>query len=305
MGFFDKLKKGLQKTSSGLTDNIKHIFKSGRIDDEALEELEETLIRADIGTASALELTETLRTHKFDDITDEDIRAFMADTITEKLHGLDTPLTLPADKKPAVILMVGVNGSGKTTTIGKLAVQYKAEGKKVHLGAGDTFRAGAVEQLAIWAERAGVTITKPAKEGADPAGTIFQAYEEAERNGSDILIADTAGRLQNRKDLMEQLAKILRVLQKKDPSAPHACLLVLDATVGQNAHSQVEAFKDMANVTGLVLTKLDSSAKGGVIVALAEKFHLPVHYIGIGEKVEDLRPFESAAFARALMGLEN
>jgi fused signal recognition particle receptor len=301
---FSKFKKGLTKTSSEITEGIKGIFTSGKIDNETCEQLEELLIQADMGVDTALKLTERLRKHKFEkNITEEEIRKWLAGEIAEILTPCEQPLTLP-DNKPNVIMMVGVNGSGKTTTIGKLSAQYKNNGKKVMLAAGDTFRAGAVAQLEVWANRAKVEIIKPNKEGADPAGVIFGAYEKAQQDSTDILICDTAGRLQNRKDLMEQLSKMVRVIKKHDNTAPHETILVLDATVGQNAMSQVETFMELAGVTGLIITKLDSSAKGGVVVALAEKFKLPIYYIGIGEKIEDLRPFEAVNYAKALLDIE-
>jgi fused signal recognition particle receptor len=300
---FSKVKKGLSKTSSEITEGVKNIFASGKIDSETCEQLEELLIQADIGVETAIRLTEKLRNHKFEkDITEEEIRKWLAGEIAEILKPCEAQLTLTHN--PNVLMMVGVNGSGKTTTIGKLASQYKADGKKVILAAGDTFRAGAVAQLDVWAERAKVDIVKPAKEGADPAGVMFTAYEETKNNHADILICDTAGRLQNRKDLMEQLSKMVRVIKKHDETAPHATVLVLDATVGQNALSQVESFMEIAGVTGLIVTKLDSSAKGGVVVALAEKFNLPIHYIGIGEKIEDLRPFNAEDYAYALLDID-
>lgn len=300
---FSKFKKGLEKTSSEITEGIKSIFTSGRIDAETCEQLEELLIQADMGVETALSLTEKLRKHKFEkDITEEDIRKWLAAEIAEILKPCEQELSLP-QANPAVLMMVGVNGSGKTTTIGKIASKYKQNGKKVILAAGDTFRAGAVSQLEVWATRASVPIVTPHKEGADPAGVLFNAYEEAQNQHCDILIGDTAGRLQNRKDLMEQLSKMVRVIKKHDETAPHATLLVLDATVGQNALSQVETFTEIAGVTGLIITKLDSSAKGGVVVALAEKYKLPIYYIGIGEKIEDLRPFSAENYANALLDI--
>ena len=305
MSWFSKLKEGLQKSSNSITEGLKDIVVRKKLDDEMCDELEELLIAADIGVETSLSLVEELRKSRFDkDISEEEIKTWLAEKAAEKLTSCEQNLTLP-EAKPQVILMVGVNGSGKTTTIGKLASKYKSEGKKVVLAAGDTFRAGAVHQLQIWGERNDVEVIAPHKEGADPAGVIYNAYEEALNKDADILLVDTAGRLQNRKELMDELEKIVRVLKKHDETAPHACLLVLDATVGQNAHSQVEAFTKAADVTGLIITKLDSTAKGGVVVALADKFKLPVHFIGIGESVDDLRTFEAQNYAHALMGLEN
>ena len=304
IGWFNKLKDGLKKSSSGLTENIKSVLVERKLDDDTCDALEEVLIQADMGVDASLQLIEKLRKERFGkEVSDEEVRGYLADEITATLTPCEKPFELPS-KKPTVILMVGVNGSGKTTTIGKLTAKFKGEGKKVMLAAGDTFRAGAVEQLSIWAERNDVEIIKPHKEGADPAGVLFNAYEKAAAEGADILLADTAGRLQNRKELMEELAKITRVLKKHDATAPHETLLVLDATVGQNAHSQVETFLQTADISGLVINKLDSTAKGGVVVALAGKYKLPLYFIGIGEGIQDLRPFNAAAYARALMGLK-
>ena len=230
------------------------------------------------------------------------MREALADEIARLLDPVAKPLDVTAGPKPFVILVCGVNGSGKTTTIGKLAAQFKAEGRSVLLAAGDTFRAAAIEQLQVWGQRAGCPVVAKAQ-GADPAGLAFDAVSQAKADGTDVVMIDTAGRLQNRKDLMAELEKILRVIRKVDDTAPHACLLVMDATIGQNAHSQVQAFREMTAVSGLVLTKLDGTAKGGVVVALAEKFALPVHAVGVGEGIDDLRPFEARAFARSLMGL--
>ncbi|MBI1363298.1 MAG: signal recognition particle-docking protein FtsY [Proteobacteria bacterium] len=302
---FNRLKEGLRRTSSNLTEGITQLFTHRKLDDATCEELEELLIRADIGVTTAAQLISALRASRFDkEVSEHEVRTFLAEKIAGQLAKAERPLALPTDKKPAIVLMVGVNGAGKTTTIGKLAEKFKDDGKTVMLAAGDTYRAGAIEQLAIWAERTGVAIVRPDKEGADPSGVMFKAIEQAKSANVDILLCDTAGRLQNRQDLMAQLEKILRVIRKADPSAPHATLLVLDATVGQNAHMQVKAFKEMADVTGIVMTKLDSTAKGGVVISLTESFGLPLHFIGIGEKTADLRPFAAIPFAQALMGLE-
>ncbi|MFT7145069.1 MAG: fused signal recognition particle receptor [Alphaproteobacteria bacterium] len=301
--WFSKLKDGLKKSSTGISEGLKDILVRKKVDDDTCEALEEVLIAADMGVETSLSLVDSLRRDRFDkETTEEELRDYLSEKIEAKLAPCEQAINLPKNLDgPAVIMMVGVNGSGKTTTIGKLSAKYKAEGKSVMLAAGDTFRAGAVEQLSVWADRNGIPIVKPHKEGADPAGVIFKAYEEAKTAGVDILIADTAGRLQNRKELMDELAKVIRVLKKHDETAPHATILVLDATVGQNAHMQTEAFKKVAGVSGIVITKLDSTAKGGVVVALADKHKLPVHFIGIGESVEDLRPFEAKAYAKALM----
>lgn len=305
LSWFKKLKDGLNKTSENLSEGFKDVFVRKKLDDEMLENLEEVLISSDMGIETALSLTEQLRQEKFEkDITEEEVKSFFAGKIAQKMHPLEKELSFPETSGPKVILMVGVNGSGKTTTTGKLSKQLSDAGHKVMLAAGDTFRAGAVEQLDVWAKRNNLPIVKPHKEGADPASVIFKAYEEAKNAGMEYLIADTAGRLQNRKELMDELEKVIRVLKKQDETAPHATLLVLDATVGQNAHMQTEAFKDVAGVTGLIMTKLDSTAKGGVLVALADKHNLPIHFIGIGESVEDLRPFNAEGYANALLGIQ-
>ena len=302
--WLDRLKSGLSKSTAKLTDGIAGIFTKRKLDDEALEELEEVLITADLGPATAAKLTASLATTRFDkEVSDEEVRTALADDIGKILEPVATPLSIEASHKPHVVLVVGVNGSGKTTTIGKLAQHYRGQGLDVMLAAGDTFRAAAVEQLKIWGERAGCTVIS-GKQGGDAAGLAYDALQAAREQGADLLLIDTAGRLQNKADLMAGLEKVSRVLKKLDKSAPHDCVLVLDATVGQNAHSQVEIFRDMVAVSGLVVTKLDGSAKGGVIVALAERFGLPVHAIGVGEGAEDLRPFDAKDYARDLMGLK-
>ncbi len=265
-----------------------------------LEELESLLISADLGVAAATRMTTMLAKSKFDkEITDFEVRALLAEDVTATLHPFEKPLEISATQKPHVILMTGVNGAGKTTTIGKLAAKFKADGKSVMLAAGDTFRAAAIEQLTVWGERTDTPVI--AREvGADSAGLAYDALKQAREEGIDVLMIDTAGRLQNRKELMDELAKIVRVVRKLDETAPHDTILVLDATVGQNALSQVEAFRETAGISGLVMTKLDGTARGGVLVALADKFGLPIHYIGVGESVDDLQPFRAEAFARAL-----
>ena len=299
-----RLKAGLSKSSSRLVGGISGIFTRRKLDAAALAELEDLLITADLGPATAARLTASLAATRFDkEVSDHEVRTALAEGIAAILKPVAVPLDMVPGRKPHVVLVVGVNGSGKTTTIGKLAQQYKNEGYNVMLAAGDTFRAAAVSQLQIWGERAGCRVIS-GKQGGDAAGLAFDAVQTAKAEGADVLLIDTAGRLQNRTDLMAGLEKINRVIKKLDPDAPHDCILVLDATVGQNAHSQVEIFRDMVAVTGLVVTKLDGSAKGGVLVALAEKFGLPVHAIGVGEGAEDLRPFEAAAYARDLMGLD-
>ena len=271
------------------------------LDDAMLESLEEVLIQADMGVATATRVTANIAEGRFGRrISTSELREALATEIARIMTPVARPMPL-YPQKPQVVLVVGVNGSGKTTTIGKLASQFKAAGKTVVIAAGDTFRAAAVEQLQIWGARAGVPVLS-APEGSDPASLAFEALTKAQANGADLLMIDTAGRLQNRADLMEELAKIVRVLRKIDPTAPHNTLLVLDATTGQNALSQVEVFSKIADVTGLVMTKLDGTAKGGVLVALADRFGLPIHAIGVGEQIDDLAPFDPDDFARALVG---
>ena len=272
-----------------------------RLDDDMLEQLEELLISADMGVDTAMRVTANMAEGRFGtSLSVADIKSLLAQEITRIMEPVAKPLPLYA-KKPQVVLVVGVNGSGKTTTIGKLASQFKTAGKTVVIAAGDTFRAAAVEQLQIWGDRAGVPVLT-APEGSDPASLAFDAMTKAEADGADLLMIDTAGRLQNRADLMEELAKIVWVIRKKDPEAPHNTLLVLDATTGQNAVLQVETFQRLADVSGLVMTKLDGTAKGGVLVALADKFGLPIHAIGVGEQIDDLAPFDPEEFAAALTG---
>ncbi|MDP4032431.1 MAG: signal recognition particle-docking protein FtsY [Pseudorhodobacter sp.] len=272
------------------------------LDDAMLESLENLLIEADMGVDTALRVTANIAEGRHGKrVSADEIKQALADEITRIMTPVARPLPLYGHH-PQVVLVVGVNGSGKTTTIGKLASQLRAAGKSVVIAAGDTFRAAAVEQLQVWGARAGVPVLT-APEGSDPASLAFDAMTEAQATGADLLLIDTAGRLQNRADLMEELAKIVRVIRKKDPDAPHNTLLVLDATTGQNALSQVEIFRKLADVTGLVMTKLDGTAKGGVLVALADRFGLPIHAIGVGEQIDDLAPFDPADFARALVGL--
>ena len=302
-GWLGRLKSGLSRSSEKITGSITGLFTKRKLDAAALQDLEDALIAGDLGVATATRLAGSLSDQRFDqEITPDEVRALLADDITKILEPVARPLDIDVNRKPFVILVCGVNGSGKTTTIGKLARMLRDEGKSVMLAAGDTFRAAAIEQIQIWGERTGSTVIA-GKQGADAAGLAFEAIEAARREGVDVLMIDTAGRLQNRTDLMSELQKILRVIRKLDETAPHDCLLVLDATVGQNAHSQVETFKEMTEITGLILTKLDGSAHGGVLVALAERFGLPVHAVGVGEGVDDLRPFDAEMFARNLMGL--
>ncbi|MGR3710760.1 MAG: signal recognition particle-docking protein FtsY [Alterinioella nitratireducens] len=273
------------------------------LDDDMLEELEELLITADMGVETAMRVTANMAEGRFGKMmTAADIKALLSDEIARIMEPVAKPLPI-YPKTPQVVLVVGVNGSGKTTTIGKLASQFRAAGKSVVIAAGDTFRAAAVEQLQVWGDRAGVPVLT-APEGSDPAALAFDAMTRAEADGADLLMIDTAGRLQNRADLMEELAKIVRVIRRKDPDAPHNTLLVLDATTGQNALSQVETFQKLADVSGLVMTKLDGTAKGGVLVALADRFGLPIHAIGVGEQIDDLAPFDPEEFARALTGAQ-
>jgi len=271
------------------------------VDDAMLESLEDVLIQADMGVDTALRVTANIAaTWRGKRVSTEELKGALADEVARIMESVARPLPI-YPQKPQVVLVVGVNGSGKTTTIGKLASQFKAAGKTVVIAAGDTFRAAAVEQLQIWGQRAGVPVMT-APEGSDPASLAFDALTRAQEERADLLMIDTAGRLQNRADLMEELAKIVRVLRKKDPAAPHNTILVLDATTGQNALAQVEIFRKIANVTGLVMTKLDGTARGGVLVALADKFGLPIHAIGVGEQIDDLAPFDPQEFADALVG---
>jgi fused signal recognition particle receptor len=299
-----RLSGGLKRTSSGLGGAISDLVTKRKLDAESIEELESALIRADLGVDLAARITEKLGDSRYEKgIAPDDVKAVLASEIETVLTPVAKPLSV-AGAKPFVILVVGVNGSGKTTTIGKLAAKFRSDGKAVMLAAGDTFRAAAIDQLKIWAGRTGAEII--AREpGSDAAGLAFDAVTAAKANGSDVVLIDTAGRLQNRAELMSELEKIVRVIRKVDAGAPHAVLLVLDATVGQNALSQVEAFLKTADVTGLVMTKLDGTARGGILVALAQKFKLPVHFIGVGESVEDLAPFTARDFSRALAGLED
>jgi fused signal recognition particle receptor len=304
-GWFARLKAGLSRSSGSLTEQIAGVVTRRRLDAETLEELEEALITADLGVETAAVLVKAVARDRFGkEVTDAEVREALAAAVAKELEPVAEPLPHRARFRPQVVLVCGVNGTGKTTTIGKLANQAVAAGLKVVLAACDTFRAAAVEQLQVWGQRNGVPVIR-GKEGADPAGLAFEALEQARAQDADLLVIDTAGRLQNKQGLMDELRKIVRVLKKLDPEAPHDTVLVLDATTGQNAHSQVEIFRDMVDVTGLIVTKLDGTAKGGVVVALARRFGLPIHAIGVGETVEDLRPFEAPAFARALLGLES
>jgi fused signal recognition particle receptor len=302
MNFLSRLKAGLTKSSGKISGGITGIFTKRKLDSTSVEELEELLIEADMGAATAAELTAALSKERFDkDISPEEVRTFLAGEVEKILAPFAIPLQITTNnQQPTTILVVGVNGNGKTTTIGKLAHQFKGQGLKVMLAAADTFRAAAVEQLMVWGERSGMqVITGP--QNSDPASVAFRAYEEAKQQGMDVLMVDTAGRLQNKSNLMQELQKISGVLKKIDPAAPHHVLQVLDATTGQNAISQVQTFKELIGVTGLIVTKLDGTAKGGIIVALAKQFKLPIHAIGVGEGIEDLDSFKAADFAKSLL----
>ncbi|MCK6454677.1 MAG: signal recognition particle-docking protein FtsY [Alphaproteobacteria bacterium] len=302
-GWLKRLAAGLKRSSSRLSEGVSGILTKRRLDAAALAELEELLIAADLGPATAHELAQRIAKDRFDkDVGEREVREALAQEIAAILAPAARALAPDPARKPHVVLVVGVNGSGKTTTIGKLAKLHRDEGRRVMLVAGDTFRAAAVEQLKIWGARTGAPVVAGAP-NADAAGLAFSALEQARRDGADLLLIDTAGRLHNKADLMAQLQKMIRVLAKVDASAPHSVVLVLDAGIGQNALQQVEAFKEMVNVTGLVVTKLDGTARGGVLVALARRFGLPVHAIGVGEGADDLRPFDATQFARALLGL--
>ncbi len=295
-GFFERLKTSLSKTGLG------EILTKKKLDADAIAELEEALIRADMGTVQAKASTAAVARNRYDaEISESELRSVLAREIAAILTPIQKPLVMDDSKKPFVILVAGVNGTGKTTTIGKMAKRLAEEGAKVTVAAGDTFRAAAIEQLKVWADRAKAQFVAT-KAGGDAAGLAYEALEKARANGSDILLIDTAGRLQNKAGLMAELEKIARVIKKLDPGAPHAVLLVLDATTGQNALNQVEAFGAAVPLTGLIMTKLDGTARGGILVALAARFGLPVHYIGVGEGEDDLQPFVAGDFANALVG---
>jgi fused signal recognition particle receptor len=303
-GWWQRLTEGMRRTSSSLSESVTGLFTKRKLDDATLEELEDALIRADLGVPTALRITEAISSGRYNkEISPQEVRTILAGEVEKTLQPVAHALRIDRTKKPFVILMVGVNGAGKTTTIGKLSQKFRGQGLKVMLAAGDTFRAAAIEQLKIWGERVGAPVLAR-EQGADAAGLAFDALQEARASGADVLLMDTAGRLQNKTGLMAELEKIVRVMKKFDETAPHATLLVLDATVGQNAISQVELFQKAAGVTGLVMTKLDGTARGGILVALAARFGLPVHFIGVGEGVEDLEPFAARDFAHAIAGLE-
>jgi fused signal recognition particle receptor len=300
-----RLRGGLARTSASIATAITDLVSKRKLDAGVLEELEDVLIRADLGVAAAARIAEAVGEGRYNkDVSADEVKAILAAEIEKILTPVAQPLAIDAAAKPFVILVAGVNGSGKTTTIGKLAARFSREGHRVMLAAGDTFRAAAIEQLKIWGTRTGSPVIAGAQ-GADAAGLAFEALAAARAQGSDALLVDTAGRLQNKAGLMDELYKIVRVLKKIDPAAPHAVLLVLDATVGQNALSQVEEFSKIAGVTGLVMTKLDGTARGGILAAIAAKYRLPVHFIGVGEGVDDLAPFSARDFARALAGIDD
>ena len=299
---FRRMKEGLTRSTKTLSDGITGIFTKKKLDAATLEELEELLISADLGLDATAAVTEAVGKDRYNkEVSPEEVREILAGEIAGVLKPVEKPLVIDATKKPFVILMTGVNGAGKTTTIGKIGAKLKAEGKSVMLAAGDTFRAAAVEQLKIWGERIGAPVCAT-KIGGDAAGLAYEALARAREEGTDVLMIDTAGRLQNKADLMAELEKVIRVIRKLDPETPHATLLVLDATTGQNAVNQVEIFGQVAGITGLVMTKLDGTARGGILVAIARKFGLPVHLIGVGEGIDDLQTFNAEAYARAITG---
>jgi fused signal recognition particle receptor len=301
--WFQRLRDGLSRSSRELSDSISGVFTKRRLDEDTLQDLEEVLIRADLGMETALRVTDALASGRYGrDVSDAEVKAIMAEEMEKVLKPVALPLELDLSHRPHVVLVVGVNGTGKTTTIGKLAAKLTTGGLKVMLAAGDTFRAAAIEQLKIWGERTGSEVVA-SRLGADAAGLAFEAFEKAKLAGADVLIIDTAGRLQNKAELMAELEKIVRVLGKLDPEAPHTVLQTVDATTGQNALNQVEIFRNVAGVNGLVMTKLDGTARGGILVAIAAKHKLPVYFIGVGEQVDDLEPFSAADFARAIAGV--
>jgi fused signal recognition particle receptor len=301
--WWQRLSGGLKRTSASIGGAVTDLVAKRRLDQAMVEEIEEVLIRADLGVESAARIAAAVGEGRYDkSITADEVKAVVATEVEKVLTPVAKPLLI-GERKPFVALVVGVNGSGKTTTIGKLAAKFRAEGRSVMLAAGDTFRAAAIDQLNIWGGRSGASVIARAP-GADAAGLAFDALTEARGEDVDVLLVDTAGRLQNKAVLMDELQKIVRVMKKVDPAVPHAVLLVLDATVGQNALSQVEVFRDIAGVTGLVMTKLDGTARGGILVAIAAKYGLPVHFIGVGEGIDDLAPFSAKDFARAIAGIE-
>ena len=303
--WFQRLRQGLARSASSISTGITEVFTKKKLNTAMLDELEDILIQAELGLATATRIRDAVGKGRYDrEIEPREVKEILAAEVETVLAPVALPLVVDATKSPFVILVVGVNGSGKTTTIGKLSAKFVGEGRKVMLVAGDTFRAAAIEQLQIWGARIGAPVIARAQ-GSDAASLAFEAVTQARAEGAEVLIMDTAGRLQNRVELMAELEKIIRVMKKVDAGAPHSVLLVLDATVGQNALSQVEIFGQKSGVTGLVMTKLDGTARGGILVAIAEKFRLPVHFIGVGETQDDLEPFEARDFARAIAGLED
>ena len=299
---FKRMKEGLTRSTRAMSDGVTGIFTKRKLDGETLQDLEDLLVTSDLGLDVAVEITEAVAKDRYDkEVSPEEVRTILAEEVARILKPVEYPFRVDAAKKPFITLVVGVNGAGKTTTIGKIASKTKAEGKSVMLAAGDTFRAAAIEQLAVWGERVGAPVVTT-KVGGDSAGLAYEAVERAQREGTDLLMIDTAGRLQNKTDLMAELEKVIRVIRKLDETAPHATLLVLDATTGQNALNQVEVFTKIAGVTGLVMTKLDGTARGGILVAIARKYGLPVHMIGVGEGIDDLQDFSAEGFAKALTG---
>ena len=304
LSWWKRLKSGLARSSSSIGQGISDVFTKRKLDAAALDDLEDILVRADLGVAASTRIVEAVGKGRYDkEVSADEVRNILASEVEKSLLAVAKPLTIDDARKPFVVLVVGVNGSGKTTTIAKLTQRLRAEGKSVTLAAGDTFRAAAIEQLKVWGDRLGAPVISGAP-GADAAGLAFDALTQAREKQADVVLMDTAGRLQNRAELMAELEKIVRVMKKVDESAPHAVILVLDATVGQNALSQVEIFGRVAGVTGLVMTKLDGTARGGILVAIADRFGLPVHFIGVGETADDLEPFEARDFARAIAGLD-
>ena len=302
-GWLGRLEAGLTKSSLSLTNSLNELLVKKKLDSQTLKEIEDVLITADLGVETARKISKKLASTRFGkDANPTEVRRVVADEIIEILSPVAQPLSLNSANRPHVVLVCGVNGSGKTTTVGKLAHKFVEDGKHVMLAAGDTFRAAATEQLKVWGERAACPVISK-ETGSDPAGLVFEAFQRARKDSADVLLIDTAGRLQNNTELMEELQKIIRVVQRFDKTAPHSCLLVLDATVGQNAHSQVEIFLRMVNVTGLILTKIDGSAKGGVLVSLTQKYGLPVHAIGVGEQPDDLQTFSATDFALSLLDI--